>query len=239
MLAHGGNQGPPGNFGRYAADLEGPARAPTPGGVTPPAGAGTSGSGPRSGPGSPRARLANTTAPSATAVMAGIGTVGCGTAEMPPANRDPQPPPQGDPDRDAAGQPTPTRAATEDCHATDAAICRWVNPSALRRANCRRRWRTDATSVRPSAPMAPTARTPAKRAGVVPATVRVIGDLGRAETADHAADRPVRGPVEHRSDVVERAQGHGVARAGRHGDQHGHGTGDRAALLIEVAGREQ
>ena len=66
---------------------------------------------------------------------------------------------------------TPITAATEDCQATDAASCRWVNPSAFSTANWRRRCRTEATSVSPSAPTAPAAKTAARSAGVAP-TVR-------------------------------------------------------------------
>ena len=88
-------------------------------------------------PGTRETRLANTTAPRATAAIAGIGTVGWGTAEIPSANSVQSHRPRAIPIGTPAS--TPTTAATEDCHATEAASCRWVNPKAFKTANWRRR----------------------------------------------------------------------------------------------------
>ena len=63
---------------------------------------------------------------------------------------------------------SPKATETEDCHATEAASWRWVKPIAFRRASSRLRRRTLATSVRPGAPTAPTARIPASHDGVEP-----------------------------------------------------------------------
>ena len=64
---------------------------------------------------------------------------------------------------------TPTIAGTEDCQATVAASCRWVKPRVLSTARSRRRRRTEAIRVSPSAPMAPAARMAASAEGVEPA----------------------------------------------------------------------
>jgi len=56
-------------------------------------------------PGRRATRLAKTTAPGPTAAIEWVGTVGCGTAEIAVSEQRPQPPSQGDPDRDAEHDP--------------------------------------------------------------------------------------------------------------------------------------
>jgi alpha-L-rhamnosidase len=117
-------------------------------------------------PGSAATRLAKMSAPRPTRTTDQTGTVASGTASMLRAKRvqswRPRMIPSGIPTM------TPTTAVTVACHATTAASCRGAKPSAFKRARSRRRWRTDATSVRPSATIAPAASPPARMTGVAP-----------------------------------------------------------------------
>ena len=135
---------------------------------------------------------------------------------------------------------TPTTAATEDCQATEAASCRWVNPSAFRRANCAPALADRRDEGEPErADRAGGQDGGEERRGR--ADGAVVRDLGRAQGADHAADRRVGigGPVEHRRDAVEGVQRGGVGSRRADGDEDGHGARDRAALLVEVGGGEE
>ena len=69
-----------------------------------------------------------------------------------------------------SGTPTAVPMATEmpECQATAVASWRWVKPRVFNRARSRRRLRTEATRVSPSATTAPAVRAAPRTAGVVP-----------------------------------------------------------------------